>query len=235
VDAPSRRVRPLAATIAARTAVERLLGEWDDAQADDLFASNVDLDLSRSDRRAAVATAVGAVDGLRNSDAGTAPVVSPRADSAGHLAWTVPGAAGHLEVEVRLTPHLAPAVQTLVVTAVPDPLPALVRAYHALSGALTATPAAWPPALPAGPDVDVAEVVRAAVAATALCGKLAAAATPTRSDGKATATWALTSDRGSWQLSLTLDGDGVVTKCALAPVASTADDHVALDFGRPPR
>jgi CubicO group peptidase (beta-lactamase class C family) len=236
VNAPSRRLRPLAATTAARTAVEQLLGGWDDTQADELFASNVDLDLSRSDRRAAVATAVGALGGLPTTGAGTAPDVSgPRADSAAHLAWTVPGAAGHLDVEVRLTPQLRPAVQTLVVTAVPDPSPALDRAYRALSGALTATPASWPPALRAGPGVDVAEVVRAATAATALCGPLAASGTPTRSDGTTTAAWALTSDRATWQLSLTLGEDGVVTRCALAPVASSADHHVALDLGPPAR
>ena len=234
VNAPSRRVRPLAATTAAHTAVEELLGEWDDTQADELFASNVDLDLSRGERRSAVATAVGAVGGLPTSAVGTTSDVSgPRADSAAHLAWAVPGAAGRLEVEVRLTPQLQPAVQTLTVAAVPDPSPALARAYHALSGALTATPASWPPALPTGPDVDVDAVVRAAVAATALCGPLAVSATPTRSDGSTTATWALTSDRAAWQLSLTLDGAGVVTRCALAPIASTADDHVALDFGPP--
>ncbi|MEO6823075.1 MAG: serine hydrolase domain-containing protein [Candidatus Nanopelagicales bacterium] len=234
VHAPSRRVRPLPATTAARNTVRELLVAWDDARADELFASNVDLDQSRDDRRAAVAAAMVAVGGVSATDVGGEGNAGPvRADSAAHLAWTVPGAAGRLEVEVRLTPQRWPAVQMFTVSAVPDPSPTLAQAYRELSGALTATPASWPQGLRAGPDVDVAAVVRAAVAATALCGPLTVSATPTRSDGTTTAAWALTSDRATWQLSLAVGGEGVVTRCALTPVASGADDHVALELGMP--
>jgi D-alanyl-D-alanine-carboxypeptidase/D-alanyl-D-alanine-endopeptidase len=102
-------------TVAARDTVERLLRRWDDATADALLAENVPLDESIERRRAHLA-ALAARAGV---DAST-PVLaladaSPASRTPAHLAWTVPGAAGSLRCEIRLTPEREPKVQTLAV------------------------------------------------------------------------------------------------------------------------
>lgn len=226
VHAPARRVRLLRSTLSARDRVDALLRSWDDKAAEELFATNVDLDLTRAERRAGIEAAVAAVGGLTGPEPG-----ATRSDSAAHLGWTVPGVAGHLEVEVRLTPQSPPVVQTLVVTAVPDPSPALTRAYQLLSQSLLGTAPSWPAALSTGPDVDVDRLLRTAAAALTLCGPLTAPPIPTRSDGAGSATWALTSPRATWRLSITLDDAGAVNACELVPAAVGPDDHVALEPG----
>lgn len=226
VAAPSRRLRALPALVSTRTAVEALLRQWDDAVADELFAPNVDLDLSRPERRAGIEAAVAAVGGLTG---GTDPT-PPRADSAAHLSWTVPGAAGHLQVVVRLTPHRSPLLQTLEVTAVPDPAPQLQQAYHEVGAALLASPPAWPDTVLTAPGVDVTGLVRAATAAAAMSGPLAAASAPTSSDGAGSAAWLLVGRGSSWRLSLTVQADGTIGAADLTPVACTADDHVSVQL-----
>jgi CubicO group peptidase (beta-lactamase class C family) len=96
-----------------REAVETLLVRWDDALADAVFAVNMDLDVPRAERRAAIESAaglLGPVDAARR-DPGTSP-------SAAALTWHVHGTDGSLRVAMTLSPEPAPRIQSLSV----DPL-----------------------------------------------------------------------------------------------------------------
>lgn len=96
-------------TLAAREGVERLLIDWDDDLADALFAMNMDLDLSREERRQQAREAAAAV-GFTTPSMRPPTVITPAA-----LRWECVGARGSLEVEISLTPQRPPLVQTLVI------------------------------------------------------------------------------------------------------------------------
>jgi CubicO group peptidase (beta-lactamase class C family) len=127
---PAATDRVLPATLAARTAVTRLLADWcrgggapavDAGHADDdagaVFAPNVAMDVPLDRRRAAVREAVAAT----GADVlGTA--TATWSDAPTHLGWRIPGTRGDLRVEIRLAPIGAGLVQTLVVR--PEPTPA---------------------------------------------------------------------------------------------------------------
>lgn len=103
-------------THAARLTVERLVRQWDLATAAALFADNVDLDETLDRRGSAIAELARAA-GI--FDIGLMPLsqASPYSDSAAHLAWTIPGSAGSLRCEIRLTPQQPPLVQTMEIRA----------------------------------------------------------------------------------------------------------------------
>ncbi|RIX30843.1 serine hydrolase domain-containing protein [Amnibacterium setariae] len=100
-------------TAAAREVVERLLRSWDDDALVGVAADNVVLDESFALRRA-TAERLRERAGLA-VDAPVAPLdaVALRSDSPAHLAWTVPGAAGRIRCEIRMTPVREPRLQTL--------------------------------------------------------------------------------------------------------------------------
>ncbi|MDH6237060.1 serine hydrolase domain-containing protein [Cryobacterium sp. CG_9.6] len=112
-------VTVLPATRVAQHALTRLIRQWSDDAARDLFAPNVELDDSLERRRSAIARAVDLVGGLAPQDM---PTHAHRLDTGevstglAHLVWFVPGVAGRLRVEIRLTPQHPPRVQTLTVT-----------------------------------------------------------------------------------------------------------------------
>ena len=120
------------ATRQAQQRVTQLIRETADAEqatdapppADDLLAGNVLLDDSWERRRAAVIRAAGEVGGLlpvppasAASPPSTALAADEESTGAAHLVWFLPGAAGRLRVEIQLTPHAQPRVQTLKVSA----------------------------------------------------------------------------------------------------------------------
>ena len=100
-------------TAAARDVVEGLLRGWDDAVLEPIASDNLAMDESFALRREAVERLV-----ARAEVAG--PVLpladaAPWSDSPAHLTWSVPGAAGSLRCEIRMTPVARPLLQTLVV------------------------------------------------------------------------------------------------------------------------
>jgi CubicO group peptidase (beta-lactamase class C family) len=117
-----------AATEQARRDVTRLVTAWDDDLAERLFAMNVDLDEPLTNRRAAVERIVATIGPLERDEA--APVTS---SSPAHRAWWLRGPGGRVRVEIRMSPELPPRVQTLTVTAVPEPSAALRRAADAVA------------------------------------------------------------------------------------------------------
>ncbi len=93
-----------------RTAVDRLLGEWDDELADELFAVNVDLDQPRAERREQITSVV---EQLGEIDLG-APA-DEECPSAAELDWTLTGSRGRARVEIGLSPESTPRIQSLSV------------------------------------------------------------------------------------------------------------------------
>jgi CubicO group peptidase (beta-lactamase class C family) len=222
--APSRSVSPWPATWAARRHVQRLLDRWDDDIADDLFADNVDLDEPRDRRKAAIAKAVERV--------GPAlPDVTDvfESETEAHLAWWSARQRGRLHVSMLLTPHGAPLVQTLTVKAVPHPSATLADAIQLVCSALANDPPHWPTSLPTDAGTDTAAVVRAATVAKALGATMEPQLLPTAGNGITTVTVGIGTAPLRWQLALTIDAVTLhVTECTLAPVAVTAEDHIAV-------
>lgn len=112
----------LPALRSAATAATDLIRSWDDEKADTLFAGNVSLDESFDRRRAAVSAAIASIGGLmpprtRADEASSTVDANEQTTSPAHLVWHIPGEAGRLRVEIRLTPEFPPRVQTFTVTA----------------------------------------------------------------------------------------------------------------------
>ncbi len=224
--APIRKVRPNAATAAAREAIEGLIAAWDDDRAADLFAMNIDLDEPVAERRAFLET-LRERHGELTTD-GTAPDESA---TPYHQVWWLNGAkGGRVKVEILLSPELPPKVQTFGVTSVAEPSPTLrsaaERIVAALQPASDGRPVAidWPAALALGEEVDAAAIVRAMRATEARFAPLSMGP-PIESDGERKVTYRLESPRGMVDLALTLDPE---TSCldavSLTPVRLVPPD-----------
>jgi CubicO group peptidase (beta-lactamase class C family) len=220
--APSRRVRPDAATLQARDAVEGLLRVWDDGVAAELFAMNVELD-EPIVRRRALAERLATTHGRLEPDESEQPV----SRSPFHLEWWLRGERGRVKVEILLSPELPPRVQTLNLTSVPEPPASLRSAAERIADVLSAkdgTPPGWPADLPLAPSVDPTALARSLRAGEARFG-------PVRlghaiaGDGRRAATFRLVCSRGSLDLALEREEDTAIltavrlTPARLAPAA----------------
>jgi len=112
----------LPATRTAQGSVNDLIRAWPDDAALDAFSPNVALDDAWDRRRAALAQAVARIGGLAPvtaaaNDPGLALGAGEVSTGPAHLIWHVPGRAGRLRVEIRLTPEHPPRVQTLIIAA----------------------------------------------------------------------------------------------------------------------
>jgi CubicO group peptidase (beta-lactamase class C family) len=168
----SERVRavPPAATPALVAAVTAKLAPAEEPVTDDLFTFNVPLDVPEDVRRRQLDTARGLVGPV------SGPAGEPYADGLGAASWSVPAERGRLDVDIKVAPTAAPAVQSLKVTAVPDAPPALAeRAVEALGGA------------------DAAATIARALGEPAIAGVLAG-------DGEHTATFAVRAGTTWWRL-----------------------------------
>lgn len=209
--APRREVRPLPATERAAEAVGRLLGRWDDAEADALFAMNMDLDEPRGLRRAALEEAVRrAGPPLRPDPSRPATSASPA-----ERTWWLRGERGWLRLSALLTPEPSPRLQRLAAEAVPEPSPALAAAAAAVLGAVSGSGV-----LPAGTAValglDRDRLARTAAAACARFGALRLGL-PLEGDGAMRAAWELATERGGRAvLRVALDGEaGTLTEATI--------------------
>ena len=204
--APIRKVRPNAATAAAREAVQGLIAAWDDDRAADLFAMNVDLDEPIAERRAFLETLRD-----RHGDLTTDGSTPEESATPYHQLWWLNGSkGGRVKVEILLSPELPPKVQTFGLTSVVEPAPALrdaaERILAALQPASDGRPVAvdWPAELTLGEDVDAAAVVRAMRATEARFAPLSLGP-PIESDGDRKVTYRLESPRGNVDLALTFN------------------------------
>ena len=210
--APMRRVRPTAATEAARATIERLLERWDDNTVDRLCAMNVDLD-EPIGRRRAVFEKIRASHGALRPD----PEASPESYSPFHLSWWMLGERGRVQIEIQLSPEREPRVQTLNLTSVPEPSPELAAAADLVRAAIDSPAPTWPAAVPLGDTVDAALLQRALMAAAARYAPIERAAV-VGGDGTKTASVRFASSRGAFELRMTRDPwMGRLTRVVLVP------------------
>ncbi len=215
--APIRRVRPNAATEAARAAVESLMERWDEARAAELFAMNVELDEPIAERRAFVET-------VRERHGALRPDASEPVESMTpfHQSWWLVGERGRVKVEILLSPELPPKVQTFALTSVPEPSAALQTAAARIVAALDPPSSGpviidWPGELTVSTAVDLGAVVRAMRATEARFGPITLGP-PSAGDGETKATFRLDSPRGRLELGLELEPEtGCLAGITLVP------------------
>jgi serine-type D-Ala-D-Ala carboxypeptidase/endopeptidase len=216
--APFRRIRPMAATLAARETVERLIEAWDDDLAAATFAMNVDLDEPMALRKAAIAQLRERHGRLRRD-----PETPDESLTSYHLAWWLEGDRGRVRVELLLSPELPPKVQGFTLTSVPEPPDLLRGAAERIVAALDAPQAGpvsidWPKDVVVASGVDVGQVVRTMRATEARFAPLTLGPI-VEGDGEKKATFRLVGPRGRVDLSLTLDLEaGCLGSVALVPV-----------------
>jgi CubicO group peptidase (beta-lactamase class C family) len=119
-DTPSETITLWDETVAARLAAERLIRDWNQNVADQLFANNVEFDRPIAIRRAEIDALVAQV----------GPLSAPRpvhevlsAATAADVTWSIPGARGELICMVHLNELDPPQVQEFVVLAVSSDRP----------------------------------------------------------------------------------------------------------------
>jgi serine-type D-Ala-D-Ala carboxypeptidase/endopeptidase len=224
---PRRRPAPLPATVAMREVVDGLLARWDDAVADRVFASNMDLDEPREARRAAaeaIARDLGpfVADHRRPVDDGR------RADasSPAHLAWWLRGERGWLRVSILLTPEPVPRIQSLRLTPAGNPSPELRSVAERVLELASNGGSGWPDELATGPDVDREGVLRSLRAADAMLSPMSLGL-PLGGDGRTAATFEVESSAGRATLALSL----VPETGALASVAVRLADRASPPEG----
>jgi len=219
---PSRRVRPVGATRAARAAVEGLIERWDDAVAERLFAMNVELDEPLARRRATLER-LRTVHGELAADPGVVPV----SHSPFHLEWWLRGQRGRVKVEILLSPELPPRVQALNLTSVPEPPAPLRAAAERIVAALRVPDGGaptWPSELAIDESLDAAVLARSLRATEARFGAVRLG-NVTAGDGVKEATFQLDCSRGHLDLSLERDpASGRLTKVRLRPVRLAPPD-----------
>jgi CubicO group peptidase (beta-lactamase class C family) len=222
--APARRTRPNAATRAARASIDRLIASWDDDLAAGLFAMNVELDEPLASRKAVLERIR-----ERHGELAPDPAVAGQSLSSFHKVWWLRGArGGRVRVEILLTPHASPSVQTFAITSVPEPPRALAHVAAQLVATINASAeqgrADWPEDVAIGPSVDLAAVRRQLRAAEARFGPVELGPA-IDGDGEATATYRLNGARGHLELALTYDADaGCVAAVSLVPVKLVPPD-----------
>ncbi len=132
VHAPAGRVARWPRTIELRGLVTKLVRAWDNDLADQIFADNMDLDTPREQRRTEIAEVfdqLGPVidDGFANTES----------LNAAEALWWITGENGRVQVDIQLTPHRVPLVQTLGVEFVGSASVALQAAVDAATTSLT--------------------------------------------------------------------------------------------------
>jgi CubicO group peptidase (beta-lactamase class C family) len=220
---PGRVVRPSTATAAARAAVLRLAGAWDEALADGLFAMNVELDEPIERRRASLET-VRAVHGALRPDAD----LPEKSDSPLHQSWWMAGErGGRVRFQIRLSPQAPPLVQTFEVTSVPAPSDALTAIAAATVENLNSAERATSEGIELAPAVDRAALERGLRIAAARFAPVSLGPV-VAGDGSKAATWRLASERGELELAVERDdSSGLPTSIALTqrpPTPPAFDD-----------
>jgi CubicO group peptidase (beta-lactamase class C family) len=189
-----------AATEAARLAVEGLLRDgWDDTVAGALFADNVDADEPLEHRRAQL-------ERLRERFAPLEPDPTAPADgpSPAQCGWWMRGQGGRVRAVIQLSPQSPPRVQTLQLTAAPDPSAGLRRIAELVVAQLTRPCPQWPAEVGTSMDLDRAALGRSLQVGAAWAGACDLAGV-TAGDGTTQATFRLAGERVDLSLSLAVE------------------------------
>jgi hypothetical protein len=188
------RGEPWPETVAARDAVNGLLGDWDDAEADRLFTPNVAQDAPYAARQRAI--------GLireRIGAFGDDPHRPAEYDSPARCRWWLTGDRGSVQAQILLSPEKPPRVQSLSLAVPPahgSPLAdALTRVIGWLNGGQP---------VPTGEGLDPVLASRRVGSAAAWAGTCRPG--PYRAgDGASTVTVGLVGEHASLTLAITID------------------------------
>ena len=195
-QAPKAAGAPWPATLAAQQAVNRLLGDWDDAAADALFTENVALDGPYSERRHVI--------GLLRERIGafTADAARPaESDTPAHRRWWLTGENGTAAAQIQLSPEAAPRVMSLTLAVPPAPNSVLARTLDAVVEWLNEPGQEWPSSVPVAASADAGLIARRLRMAATWAGKCTAGAWQAGS-GTAATTVELVGEHATVTLSL---------------------------------
>jgi CubicO group peptidase (beta-lactamase class C family) len=191
---------PWPETLDAQRKVTRLIGSWDDAQADALFAPNVAQDEPYPERREKIS-----VLGQRIGDLRDDPERPAQFDSPAHCRWWLRGERGVVAAEIRMTPEPQPRVQLWTLAIPPADGSALQRVIDALISVLNEGAEQWPDAVEASDTLDTSVLLRQLRVAAAWAGRCRPAAYRSgNGDTKA----AIELDGETARLTLTVEIDG---------------------------
>jgi CubicO group peptidase (beta-lactamase class C family) len=187
---------PWPETLAAQQAVNRLLGDWDDAAADALFTENVALDGPYSERRHTI--------GLIRERIGafTADAARPaESDTPAHRRWWLTGDSGSAAAQIQLSPEGSPRVMSLTLAVPPAPNSVLARTLDAVVQWLNEPGQEWPSSVPVAASADAGLIARRLRMAATWAGKCTAGAWQAGS-GTASTTVELVGEHATVTLSL---------------------------------
>jgi CubicO group peptidase (beta-lactamase class C family) len=188
------RGEPWPETVSARATVNRLLQDWDDAEADLLFTPNVALDGPYPARRRAIGLIRERIGAFGDDQDRPAEFDSPA-----HCRWWLTGERGTVQAQITLSPEKPPRVQSLSLAVPPaagSPLAdALIRVIGWLNGGQP---------VPTAEGLDPGLVARRVRSAAAWAGPCRPG--PYRGgDGTAAVTVSLAGEHASLTLAITID------------------------------
>jgi CubicO group peptidase (beta-lactamase class C family) len=156
---------PWPETLAARSRVDALLQNWDDAAARAIFSPNVDLDQPLAQRQADIAR-------LRERIGPFSPDSArpPEFDSPAHCRWWLTGEHGTVAVQIKLAPLQQVLVQQLIVPVPPEAGSALDDVLDLLVRSLGSNVTDWPAGLEAADGLDTGSALRRLRLAAAWAG-----------------------------------------------------------------
>jgi CubicO group peptidase (beta-lactamase class C family) len=193
---------PWPETLAAQDAVNRLLGDWDDAAADALFTENVALDSPYQERRLTIDLIRERIGEFAPSD--TRPAES---DTPAHRRWWLTGERGTVQAQIQLSPQRPPRVMSLSLAVPPAASSPLAEVLDALVAWLNDGAQGWPasvaraPRAPGAPGADAGLLARRLRMAAAWAGPATIAAYRS-GDGTASVSAELNGEHATMTLSL---------------------------------
>ncbi len=190
---------PWPETLAARNAVSRLLGSWDDAEAERLFSPNVAQDAPFAERRRRIATVRDRI-GDFTDDQGR----RPEFDTPAHCRWWLAGERGVVQAQIQLTPERSPRVQSLSLAVPPAAGSPLSETIAAVVTWMNGTDREWPAAVPVAAAVDAGLLARRLRMAAAWAGEIQLGACQA-GDGRASVAVELVGTHGGLTLALVID------------------------------
>jgi CubicO group peptidase (beta-lactamase class C family) len=206
---------PWPETLAARSRVDALLQDWDDAAARAIFSPNVDLDQPLAQRQADIAR-------LREriGQFGPDSARPPEFESPAHCRWWLTGEHGTVAVQIKLAPLQQALVQQLIIPVPPAAGSALHNVLDLLVGALGSDVTEWPAGLEAADGLDTGAALRRLRLAAAWAGPCQLACY-LAGNGSTTATVFLSGQSGSAELTAEIAEPGrALTRLTIALCSS---------------
>jgi CubicO group peptidase (beta-lactamase class C family) len=206
---------PWPETLVARSRVDALLQDWDDAAARAIFSPNVDLDQPLPQRQADIARLRERI-GQFGSDSAR----RPEFDSPAHCRWWLTGEHGTVAVQIKLAPLQQALVQQLILPMPPAAGSDLRDVLDLLVRSLGSNLTDWPAGLEAADGLDTGAALRRLRLAAAWTG-------PCQLDcylagnGSTSATVSLSGQSGSAELTAEIGQSGrALTRLTVSLVSS---------------